>query len=111
MGTAVQTKPARLLIHARAAGATGANVLQRLRALIRGSAHPNQGEALRLHIDDLEGRCLLVLDDAGPMIDVPLPAGTYHVFAGVASEQRCYTMTLEPGLPFTLALPFSARRG
>lgn len=110
MGTAAKPDPARLLIRARAPSAPPPTALQRLRALVSGPTLRNHRDALRLHIDDLEGRCLLVLDDVGPLVDVPLPAGTYHVFAGVASQQRCYTMTLEAGLPFTLVLPFAARQ-
>ncbi len=110
MGKATQDGAARLLIRAQVPGKRGAPVWQRLRALVSGADGHGRSEALRLHIDDLHGRCLLMLDDAGPMVDVPLPAGTYHVFAGVAAQERCYTMTLEPGRPFELVLPFAARQ-
>ncbi len=48
------------------------------------------------------------VDDAGPFVDIPLPAGTYHVTAELGKVRRSYTMTLEPGASFNLRLRFTA---
>jgi hypothetical protein len=59
---------------------------------------------LSLTIHDLQGRCVFSLDDAGPMVDVTLPPGTYHVCAERGSVRRRYTIALEPGASFELNL-------
>ncbi|MDE2082310.1 MAG: hypothetical protein KGI90_13255 [Burkholderiales bacterium] len=76
--------------------------LERLRRLCA-PRHPAPLR-LRLRIDDLQGGRVLELDDAGPLLELPLPAGTYHVHSRRGAVQRDYTMVLEPGRPFTLEL-------
>jgi hypothetical protein len=56
----------------------------------------------RLEIHDLDGRALLTLADAGPLVDAALPAGTYHVSLHAGVRQRRYTVTLEAGAAFEL---------
>ena len=57
-----------------------------------------------MRIDDLHGKRMFSVDDAGPLVDVPLPAGTYHVSAQRGNARCSYTMTLEPGVSFDLRL-------
>ena len=75
--------------------------VERLRSLCL-SVH--RAAPLRLRVDDLQGRRVLELDDVGPLVELPLPAGTYHVRSQRGTRQRAYTMVLEPGRPFTLVL-------
>lgn len=60
--------------------------------------------ALRLQVDDLAGKRVLTIDDAGPRVALALPAGTYQVTARVGELCRCYTITLTAGRSFDLAL-------
>jgi hypothetical protein len=59
---------------------------------------------LKLQIDDLEGRRVHTVDDAGPLVDIPLPAGTYKVSVHLGKLRRSYTMVLLPGASFDLHL-------
>lgn len=99
---------ARLLIHADDAfvprGGQFERPLQRLRALYADGPWQDERSPLRLHIDDLQGLRVLSIDDAGPLIEVPLPAGTYHVTVQLGNVHRAYTMTLEQGAAFDLYL-------
>lgn len=99
---------ARLLIHARDDHPPGRHAdspLQRLRALYpHGGTRQGRHEPLRLLIDTLDGDTVLAIDDAGPLVDVALPAGTYHVTAHLGETQRGYTMTLGQGMAFDLHL-------
>jgi hypothetical protein len=100
--------PARLLIH------TGDPVdidrrhfetpLRRLFALHTDGPCNRSRVPLTLQIDDLEGRRVHTVDDAGPLVDVPLPAGTYQVSVHLGTLRRSYTMTLLPGASFDLHL-------
>ena len=85
------------------------STLRRLRELSGGTGPERDKYAkLILHIDDLHGVRVHSVDDAGPLIEVALPAGTYHVTAEFGKLRRSYTMTLEPGASFNLCLRFTA---
>jgi hypothetical protein len=106
---------ARLLIHAVDHAGAGAghhheSRLHRLLALHANGQVPPDGPPLNLRIDDLQGRRLYTVDDAGPLVDVPLPAGTYQVSVDLGQVRRSYTMTLEPGTSFDLYLRFASDR-
>jgi hypothetical protein len=57
-----------------------------------------------VRIDDLQGRQFYACDDVRSPIDLPLPAGTYHITVGLGQPQRRYTVTLEHGAAFDLYL-------
>ncbi|WP_367847357.1 hypothetical protein [Rhodoferax sp. WC2427] len=59
---------------------------------------------LRLHIDNLQGQRVFTADDAGPLVELALPAGTYHVTAVLGTLCRGYTLTLVEGVPNDLYL-------
>jgi hypothetical protein len=59
---------------------------------------------LRLHIDNLQGQRVFTADDAGPLVELALPAGTYQVTAVFGTLCRGYTLTLVEGVPNTLYL-------
>ena len=105
---------ARLLIHAdddaRDRGKPTESTLQRLRALYAEGPWHDEQAPLNLQIDDLQGRRVLCVEDAGPLVDVPLPAGTYHVNVCLGKVRRCYTMKLEPGTSFDLHLRLAPDR-
>lgn len=89
--------PAHLRIHA---GATaGAGWLARV-ARAWCAAPP----ALRVCVDDLQGQRHVDADGVGALIDLPLPANTYHVTARLGELQRRYTVLLEPGATVDLHL-------
>ena len=104
---------ARLLIHADSAGGAdeGAleTVLVRLQAILAAGTRQARRVPLRLSVEDLQGRRVLAVDDAGPLLEVPLPAGTYRVNADAGTVRRSYTMTLEPGASFDLHLRLGLR--
>lgn len=104
---------ARLLIHAEepdGAGRHDASRLQRLLTLHAHAPRPCDRPPLNLRIDDLQGHRLHTVDDAGPLVDVPLPAGTYQVSVDLGQVRRSYTMTLEPGTSFDLYLRLASAR-
>jgi hypothetical protein len=76
--------------------------LQRLRAIQTRGPWNDKRAPLNLQIDDLQGHRVHAVDDAGPLIDVFLPAGTYHVSVHLGKVRRSYTLTLEPGTSFDL---------
>lgn len=107
----LQTDPpspaaARLLIHADGERGAGKGALRaalgRLWASVAADARHAARVPLRLCIEDMQGRRVLAVDDAGALLDVPLPAGTYRVNADSGSVRRSYTMTLESGSSFDL---------
>lgn len=113
----LQTEPpiraaARLLIHADDQRSTGNSsfeaVLRRLRTIVATGAGQARRIPLRLRIEDLHGHRMLAVDDAGPLLEVPLPAGTYRVDADAGMLRRSYTMTLESGTSFDLHLRLGA---
>ncbi|MEO8119228.1 MAG: hypothetical protein ABI606_07895 [Rhodoferax sp.] len=63
-----------------------------------------------MQIDDLRGHRVLDIEAAGPLVDVPLPAGTYHVTAHRGKVRRGYTMTLKQGAFFDLYLRLGAHQ-
>jgi hypothetical protein len=99
---------ARLLIHAEddvgERDRRLASPLRRLRALYADGPWHDERAPLGLQVDDLQGHQVLEIDDAGPLVDVPLPAGTYHVNVHLGKVRRGYTMTLEQGTAFDLYL-------
>jgi hypothetical protein len=96
---------ARLLIHATDGAGHWSleSLLRRLRAHWR-AVPADERAARRLEIHDLRGRRMLALDDAGPLVEVALPPGTYHVTARRGPVQRGYTVALEQGVSFDLHL-------
>lgn len=110
---AAAVPPARLVIHAEDQLESRVRPLEsplrRLRELSGGiRTERDKCAKLCLHIDTLQGVRVHSVDDAGPLVDIPLPAGTYHVTAELGKVRRSYTMTLEPGASFNLRLRFTA---
>jgi hypothetical protein len=60
-----------------------------------------------VRIDDLQGRRFFTSEDARACIDLPLPAGTYHVTVRLGELQRRYTVVLEQGATVRLDLPLA----
>jgi hypothetical protein len=105
LASAASPSAARLLIHAvsddGSASLTFESWIRRLREHVRDGPHGAQ--ALRvLEIRDLAGHRVLAIDDAGALVDVTLPPGTYHVSASLGGARRSYTVALEPGACFDL---------
>jgi hypothetical protein len=102
----------RLLIHACADDARwSASVLWR-RLLARVWDAPRVDPTLpTLEIRDLPGRRLLTLTNAGALIDMVLPTGTYHVTALSGDNRRSYTVVLAQDAVTELhLLPARSRR-
>ena len=59
---------------------------------------------LRLHIDNLQGQRVFTADDAGTLVELALPVGTYNITAVLGSLCRGYTLTLVEGVPSQLYL-------
>ena len=99
---------ARLLIHTEGPVAAAAkepwSPLQWLLAWAPTNLRQDPHAPLRLQIDDLQNHPFLTLDDAGPLVDVVLPAGTYHVAVQRGDVRRGYTMTLAQGASVELYL-------
>ena len=72
-----------------------AGALERWRA--RRGHDVRTGRALKLEIDDLQGRRHATLNAAGPLTRLLLPVGTYVVTATRAGRARRYTLALESG--------------
>jgi hypothetical protein len=96
------------LIHAQADGSERerhfGSPLRRLRALYADGPWHDERAPLELQVDDLQGHRVLEIEDAGPLTDIPLPAGTYQVSVHLGRVRRSYTMTLEEGASFDLHL-------
>jgi hypothetical protein len=105
---AAAASPARLLIHAdddpRTGGRRFESGFQRLRAIHATGPWSDKRATLRLQIDDLQGHRVHSADHVGPLLDVTLPAGTYHISVQHGKFRRKYTMALEPGTSFNLHL-------
>jgi hypothetical protein len=104
---------AHLLIHADAPGdhrrrRASESPLQRLLALYSDGADHDRA-SLRIEIHDLKGHRILTVDDASPLLDVSLPAGTYHVSTQLGPLKRGYTMSLQAGGAFDLYLRLAAQ--
>jgi hypothetical protein len=90
--------PSRLLIHTIADDDNGRWTLpvlwRRAWAWVRGV--PGHGaDPPTLEIFDLPGHRLLSLTPAGAVVDLVLPAGTYHVTTQHGESRRSYTVVLE----------------
>jgi hypothetical protein len=57
-----------------------------------------------VQVNDLGGREVFSQEDAGPLIELPLPAGIYLVSAQAGKVKRSYTLVLEQGASFDLHL-------
>ena len=99
---------ARLLIHAAAdlgqARGRLAAALRRWRHWTGHAAHGEPSAQLFLQVADLQGHALFTAREWQGLIDVPLPAGTYHVIVNDGSRQRRYTVALDQGSTFDLHL-------
>jgi hypothetical protein len=106
--------PARLLIRAadgrRTEHGSLGHVLLRLRALAADHLQRRPAARAGVRIDSLQGCPCFAFEDVGSLIDVPLPAGTYHVTVVLGAMQRRYTVTLEHGATFDLRLPLAMDR-
>jgi hypothetical protein len=100
---AVTKAAARLVTHAKAehpgSDTNFASALQWLRALYSGGHKAGRGP-LHLQIADLKGNVVLARVDAGTLVDVPLPAGTYQITARFGAVRRDYMLTLQQGTSF-----------
>ena len=99
---------ARLLIHAdetyRARESQRNSKLWWLRRLYSKAQGRENQAPLCLQIADLQGKQVMVIDDAEPLTDVSLPAGAYQVTAHLGKVRRDYTLTLASGASFDLYL-------
>lgn len=59
-----------------------------------------------LRIADSRGRTVLALDDAGPLTNVMLPAGTYSVSTRYAGDEKTQKVTVGSGRPTELNLHY-----
>lgn len=103
--TQTQTQ-ARIVIHAARRRGNGGSPLLALRQRIRDWAAACRGAAtpVNVRIADLHGHQLFSADAKQPLLDVPLPAGTYDVTVSRGAEQRRYTVALAQGATFDLHL-------
>jgi len=103
---------ARLLIHAAHGEAPGRGrfvaPLRAWRALVASLWGQAPAAHADVHVDDLRGRQFYAAEDARPLLEVPLPAGTYHVNVRLGDARRRYTVTLEHGATVNLYLDRSA---
>jgi hypothetical protein len=96
-----ESLPARLLIHAGTVPGVGNRRFDRL--LLQWCAWAAKAWRQRpstpkgVYVDDLQGRQFFASEDAGSLIEVPLPAGTYHVSVRLGDVRRRYTVKLEHG--------------
>lgn len=99
---------ARLLIHTRDAPISRnrrvMSALHYLRALYTHATKWQAHGSVNLKIVDLQGCPVYVATVAGSLIEVVLPAGTYHVTADLDTQRRSYTMALAQGAVFDLYL-------
>lgn len=110
---AVTLSAARLVIHAEAGRCSGGShrerAMQWLRALCSRD-HKAERSPLRLQIADLQGNVMLTSADAGALVDVSVPAGTYQVTAQFGTLRRDYTLTLKQGTAFDLYLRLATEK-
>ncbi len=92
---------ARLLIHALGStpdcSESFAGALRRLRNSALDALRHRTSFSTGVRVDDLRGQPYFAAEDIHALIDVPLPAGTYHVNVRLGDLQRRYTVTLEHG--------------
>ena len=104
---AVTLSAGRLIIHAEGKGSVSGRRLETTLRWLRALCSNNQKDErapLRLQILDLQGNLMLASDDAGALVEVLLPAGTYQVKTQFGKVQRGYTLTLAQGASFDLYL-------
>lgn len=108
------TLPAHLLIHAHEGVLAGSDrfawMLSRLRALAPAPWRRAAATPTGVRVEDLQGREYFAAEDAHSLIDLPLPAGTYHVTLRLGELQRRYTVALEHGARVDLHLPVATNR-
>ena len=97
----------RLLIHAAGAN-TGPSWpigtrVRRLWARFRHELHRRHVPS-SLEVRDLHGSQLLRLTEAGHLVDLVLPTGTYLVTTRVGEDRRSYTVVLQGGVTTHLHL-------
>lgn len=99
---------AHLLIHAGTRPAVGQTrfqaTLRRLRLLYPHDVRNTDSGLMRVQINDLQGQQVFGVESAETLLDIPLPAGTYHVIVQRGKVRRSYTMAIEPGTSFDLYL-------
>lgn len=78
--------------------------LHRLRARLWQNRVRDHRLPLKVRIDDLQGCRYADIEALAPLINVDLPAGTYHVTAERGAALRRYTIKLESGAGFDLYL-------
>ena len=66
--------------------------------------HNDYAADIALVITDFRGRQVFDLSHAGPLTDVDLPAGTYHVVADFGGVVRSGNVDVKPGAPASLNL-------
>ena len=107
-GRAAAMASARLLIHTGyAMGASKVMLAPALRRMRLSYSLPKNSEPIQVIVEDLAGNRVLLLDDAAPLIDLPLPPGTYQVTASHGNVRRGYTLTLGRDTSFDLYLSFA----
>ena len=99
---------ARLLIHAAHGEAPSRGHFVALLRPWRALVASLRGQATSAHADDLRGQQFYAAEDAQSLLEVPLPAGTYHVNVRLGDARRRYTVTLEHGATVNLNLDRSA---
>lgn len=87
-----------------------AALLRRLRSSVAIALRQRRRTAAGVRIDDLQGRHFFASEDARSLIDVSLPAGTYHVTVQLGDFSRRYTVTLAQGTTVDLHLPPAPER-
>lgn len=99
---------ARLLIHVdtelTATKTRFQNTWERLRWIYSFDLGHTDLAPLKLRIKDLQGKSVFAIKSVEPLLDIPLPAGTYHIAAERGKVCRSYTMAIEPGTSFDLHL-------
>ena len=114
MANGPPTLPAHLLIHAHEGVPAGPDrfawMPSRLRALAPDPRRRAAATRTGVRVEDLQGREYFAAEDAHSLIDLPLPAGTYHVTLRLGELQRRYTVALEHGARFDLHLPVATNR-
>ena len=104
-------KDARLLIRGNEAGADDHRALPGFLGRLRdwAGARGRSSATVGLRIADLQGRHYFSASVLPSVIDLPLPAGTYHVTVSQGGQHRRYTVALEQGITFDLHLDGAAR--
>ena len=83
--------------------------LCRLRRLYSHDVDNTEVAPLSVQIVNLQGRRVFDVESDAPLLEIPLPAGTYHVTAQCGHVCRSYTMVMESGTSFNLYLRLKSR--